>query len=257
MREALARVPGRSVWIPETLEYAVVGMWRNRPEIASIDELVAVRNFEPLLRFAFELCAERGDELLLAIDLESHRGTSRFERAGMVPLEEVITYELEIAHFRSNTSSEALFSPVRADDSEAIERLTRLDEEAFPWLWRNSLREFEAYIGIPGVDVYLLELEGLPIAYVGTTLFTGWGHLDRIAVAPQMQGRGLGQAALRFAIESLRRQGARRVGLSTQGTNYRSQRLYERFGFTRTPELDYQLFGYWQRPDAFVSNWNT
>jgi ribosomal protein S18 acetylase RimI-like enzyme len=257
MREALARNPERSVWIPETLEYALVGMWRNRPEIASVDELVAVRNIEPLLRSAFELCVEHGDDLLLAIELETHRGPSRFERAGMELLEEVITYELDIPQVRPIMRNEYPFLPIRAGDAEAITLIATLDQEAFPWLWRNSRREFEAYLETPGVDVSLLELEGLPVAYVGTTLFSGWGHLDRIAVAPRLQGRGLGRAALAFAIETLRRQGARRIGLSTQGTNWRSQRLYERFGFIRTPDLDYQLFGYWRRPGAFVSHWDT
>jgi ribosomal protein S18 acetylase RimI-like enzyme len=257
MREALARNPERSVWIPETLEYALVGMWRNRPEIASVDELVAVRNIEPLLRSAFELCVEHGDDLLLAIELETHRGPSRFERAGMELLEEVITYELDIPQVRPIMRNEYPFLPIRAGDAEAITLIATLDQEAFPWLWQNSRREFAAYLETPGVDVSLLELEGLPVAYVGTTLFSGWGHLDRIAVAPRLQGRGLGRAALAFAIETLRRQGARRIGLSTQGTNWRSQRLYERFGFIRTPDLDYQLFGYWRRPGAFVSHWDT
>jgi ribosomal protein S18 acetylase RimI-like enzyme len=61
---------------------------------------------------------------------------------------------------------------------------------------------------------------------------------------------------LTFAIESLRRQGARRIGLSTQGTNRRSQRLYQRFGFIRTPDLDYQLFGHWHRPAVHISDWD-
>ena len=47
------------------------------------------------------------------------------------------------------------------------------------------------------------------------------------------------------AVEIMRQRGARRVGLSTQKTNLRSQRLYEQFGFRRTIDLDYRLFGNW------------
>lgn len=256
MREALARHPHRSVWIPETLEYALVGQWRNRQDIASVDELVAIRNLEPLLRSAFELSVERGSELLLAIELETHRGPSRFARAGMELLEEVITYEMDIAHFRPQPLGTSPFLSVQEGDNAALEQLTALDHAAFPWLWRNSQTEFAAYVGTPGIEVSLLVAEGSPIAYVGTTLFSGWGHLDRIAVAPEMQGHGLGRMALTYAIESLRRQGARRIGLSTQGTNRRSQRLYERFGFLRTPELDYELFGFWHRPGPLTVDWD-
>ena len=83
LRLELEQYPGRSVWAPATLEFAIVGPWRNRPEIACVNELVAVRYAEPLLRAAFERCVGHGDDLLLALDLETQRTPTRFERAGM------------------------------------------------------------------------------------------------------------------------------------------------------------------------------
>ncbi|HYY85431.1 MAG TPA: hypothetical protein VE686_13140, partial [Beijerinckiaceae bacterium] len=65
MQRLLNLHPGRSVWVPSTLEYVLIGPWRNRPEIASIEDLVAVRHFEELLRAAVERCADLGDELML------------------------------------------------------------------------------------------------------------------------------------------------------------------------------------------------
>ena len=60
VRRMLDLHPGRSVWVPATLEYALIGPWRNRPEIASIEDLVAVRHLEELLRAAVERCADHG-----------------------------------------------------------------------------------------------------------------------------------------------------------------------------------------------------
>src|SRR5688572_32064951 len=80
--------PGRSVWVPSTLEYALIGPWRNRPEIASIEDLVAVRHLEELLRAAVERCADQGDELVLTVELDSQRSPARYERAGLDMLEE-------------------------------------------------------------------------------------------------------------------------------------------------------------------------
>jgi ribosomal protein S18 acetylase RimI-like enzyme len=247
MRDALELHSGRSVWIPETLEYALVGSWRNRPEIACIDELVAIRNVEPLLRSAFERCLERGDALLLAIELEAGRGTSRFQRAGMEELEEVITYEIDVARVPRMPQKRTRLVRIDPGDVASVDRVTALDQAAFPWLWRNSRTEFDIYLNTPGVEVAFIEAGGTPVAYIGTTIFAGWGHLDRIAVEPSLQRRGFGLVALTLAIDTLRRRGARRVGLSTQRTNLRSQQLYVRFGFHRTPELDYQLFGWWGR----------
>src|SRR5919112_4790085 len=67
VRKLLELHPGRSVWVPSTLEYAVIGPWRNRPEIASVEDLVAVRHMEELLRAAVERCAEHGDDLMLTV----------------------------------------------------------------------------------------------------------------------------------------------------------------------------------------------
>jgi ribosomal protein S18 acetylase RimI-like enzyme len=121
--------------------------------------------------------------------------------------------------------------------------LVRIDHAAFPWLWWNSPEEFVAYGGTPGVQLFVGRLAGRVVAYVGLTHYLGWGHLDRIAVEPAAQGQGLGGQALAFAIGVLLRSGARRVGLSTQRRNVRSQRLYERFGFRRSPGYDYRLYG--------------
>lgn len=248
-RNLVARNPGRSVWVPATLEYALIGSWRNRPEIASVEDLVAVRHLESLLYAAVERCAAQGNDLLLAIELDSPRSPSRFERAGLEMLEEVITYEADIG--KEPWSASSHLRPVRVDAGNArrVDQVTGMDQAAFPWLWRNSREEFDVYLRTPGVEVFLIEANGEPVAYFGVTLFSGWGHLDRIAVVPDQQGRGYGLEALGLAVDAIRQRGSRRVGLSTQRTNFRSQRLYERFGFHRTFEHDYRLFGAWCQPE--------
>jgi ribosomal protein S18 acetylase RimI-like enzyme len=235
--------------VPSTLEYALIGPWRNRPEIASIEDLVAVRHMEELLRAAVERCAEHGDDLVLTIELDSRRSPARYERAGLEMLEEVITYEMSIAREPWSGSGRIHLVRVNANDEAAVERVTDMDQASFPWLWRNNRAEFDVYLHTPGVEVWLVESDGEPVAYFGVTLFPDWGHLDRVAVVPEHQGRGFGLETLGLAVDTLRRRGARRAGLSTQRTNWRSQRLYERFGFRRTRDHDYRLFGAWCRPE--------
>ena len=249
IRKLLQHHPGRSVWVPSTLEYALIGPWRNRTEIASIEELVAVRHVEELLRAAVARSSAHGDELVLTVELDSRRTPARYERAGLEMLEEVITYEMGITGEPWSRSDRVRQVRINAFDEEAIERVIEIDNASFPWLWRNSRAEFDAYLQTPGVELWIVEADGEPVAYFGMTLFPEWGHLDRIAVVPEHQGRGFGLEALGLAVDTMRRRGARRVGLSTQGTNWRSQRLYERFGFQRTPDHHYRLFGAWCRPE--------
>jgi ribosomal protein S18 acetylase RimI-like enzyme len=249
LRQELRRYPGRSVWAPATLEFAIVAPWRNRPEIACVNELAAVRHAEPLLRAAFERCVAHDDALFLALELETERSPTRYERAEMQLMEEVITYEMQTPRATWRPHASLRHVPVHALDERAMTAVSRIDREAFPWLWRNSRAEFDAYLCTPGVVVGLLESAGQPVAYIGVTHFAGWGHLDRIAVVPGHQGRGYGLDALRLAVDAMRRRGARRIGLSTQRTNRLSQHLYQRFGFRRTFENDYRLYGRWTHPD--------
>src|SRR5215207_5585956 len=116
VRRLLDRYPGRSVWVPSTLEYALIGPWRNRPEIASVENLVAVRHLEELLRAAVERCAEQGDELMLTVELDSRRSPARYERAGLEMLEEVITYEIGIGREPWSGSGRFRLARVHADD---------------------------------------------------------------------------------------------------------------------------------------------
>jgi ribosomal protein S18 acetylase RimI-like enzyme len=252
VRRLLDRYPGRSVWVPATLEYALIGPWRNRPEIASIEDLVAVRHLEELLRAAVERCADHSDELILTVELDSRRSPARYERARLEMLEEVITYELGSVREPWSGSDHIRLVRVQANDEAAIDLVTRIDQASFPWLWRNNRAEFDVYLHTPGVEVWLVEAGKKPVAYFGVTLFPDWGHLDRIAVVPEQQGRGFGLETLGLAVATMRKRGARRVGLSTQRSNRRSQRLYERFGFQRTPTYDYRLFGAWCGPERHV-----
>lgn len=251
-RDLLRARPGRSVWVPGTLEHLLIGSWRNRSEISSIEEISAVRHLSALVEQAISQCHQHGDELLLALELESHRGRSRFERAGLGQLEEVITYEIDSARVVLKHSGRLQVIQAHCEDSTMLLDLLALDNAAFPWLWRNSLDEFQEYLESPGVQVLtFFDLDHL-VAYVGFTEFEGWGHIDRVAVQPALQGSGYGQAAVAEALLALRRGGAHRVGLSTQRSNLRSQHLYERLGFQRTPELDYHLYGAWTGASSIV-----
>lgn len=251
-RETLRSRPGRSVWVPGSLEHLLIASWRNRREISSIEEISAVRHLPALVERAILQCHRHGDDLLLALELETHRVRSRFERAGLEELEEVITYEIDTLPMPLPDQGNPRILPARPEDTRLLLELLTLDNAAFPWLWRNSLEEFQEYLASPGVQVLAVFERDALVAYIGVTAFEGWGHIDRVAVLPERQGEGHGQSAVRLGLALLRRGGARRVGLSTQRSNVRSQRLYERLGFQRTPELDYHLYGAWTGNPAIL-----
>ena len=208
--------PGRSVWAPESLEFALLAPWRHREEIAVVQELAAVRHAAALLAAAVERCRTADAALVLMIEMDETRRQSFYTRAGFDPIEQVITYELDGVRPAPVVPGGLTFQRVRPMDTVGLAELVRIDHAAFPWLWWNSGAEFAAYGQTAGVQLYLGRRAGRPVAYVGVTTYAGWGHLDRIAVEPAAQGEGLGRQALAFAVGTLAQQGARRVALSTQ-----------------------------------------
>jgi len=242
VREVLREFPGRSVWAPEWNEFVLIAPWRHRQEIATVQSLSAVRFADHLLRTAVERCRAAGDSLLLSIEFDEVRHPAFHHRIGFELLEEIVALELS-RPFPTTVASSRSYRRFDPYDREALDQVVALDHRAFPWLWHNSRAEFLSYTTTPGVEIYLRFDAGRLTSYVGFTWFAGWGHIDRIAVAPDSQHRGFGRETLAFAVDFLARRGARRIGLSTQYANGRSQRLYARFGFHRAIDHDYRIYG--------------
>jgi ribosomal protein S18 acetylase RimI-like enzyme len=241
--EALSRYPGRSIWRPDSLEYVLVTPWRNRSSVGYLGELAAIRNTEQLIRSAAEQARDLGDTLTIMLDLDEERPAGFYRRAGLLPVERIVTYDLRRGNQRLSPSGRTTF--IRADPSreDHLRALMEIDHASFPWLWWNTAEEFAYYDHQPGVELYLGLLDGRPVSYCGFTIFPGWAHLDRIAVTPEIQQKGLGRDTLAFIVNELFRIPVDRIGLSTQELNERSRKLYEASGFRRSPGYDYCLYG--------------
>ncbi|MER5223375.1 GNAT family N-acetyltransferase [Streptomyces flaveus] len=65
-------------------------------------------------------------------------------------------------------------------------------------------------------------------------------EIRMLAVAPEARGRGVGEALVRACVDQARATpGCVRIVLSTQRAMHSAHRIYERLGFTRTPERDW------------------
>ncbi len=241
--------PGLSLWIPDTGEYMVGGPWRHRSEIAAVMELAAQSGAVSLLRELRDHAAQAGKRLIIASEHHESRQRAFYSTAGYELIEEILIYELNRMRPLSAAGSRLRFQPVDLRNASVARELIELDHRAFPWLWWNSRAEFENYAESFGVNIYLGRNDSnQAVSYIGVTRFRNWGHLDRIAVDPSVQGQGLGLESLDWAVRLLGESGARRIGLSTQARNLQSRRLYEGYGFQRAPSQDYSLYGQWLGP---------
>ncbi len=79
-------------------------------------------------------------------------------------------------------------------------------------------------------------LHGTPQAQISEP---GEAEFRALAVAPFGRGRGAGEALVRTCVDRAREAGCTGVALSTQHMMHSAHRIYERLGFVRTPERDW------------------
>lgn len=239
--EHVARHPALCWHVPGASAYLVAGPWRNRAEIVEVFETRGDRHRRALWRALLGggEAGARSPYAVVLIDPNEYRTAAPFyRRVGVRTIEEVQVLRSGAPPVRP---VERTLELVPARPRELAE-LERVDHAAFPFLWRNSRPEFEEYLRAPGVTVRLARSGEGSVGYVGFTRLDGWGHIDRLAVTPEAQGRGYGSQLLSWALHELHAAGARYVQLSTQATNERSHGLYARFGFART-RSGYMLYG--------------
>ncbi len=234
--------PGRSLWDSRNLEVIVVGPWRHRHDVASVVGMKSVRAARQLVLEAMRRTERFGAEAFLMLEWEERRNPAFYEALGLDLLDSVIPYERQL------TSSDFPGYGSYLDDlvslsAEDIPELIGVDNSAFPWLWINNREEFIDYLDNEAVRIVGHRIDGRLVSYLGFTSFGQWGHIDRIAVRPEMQRRGLGKRLMFAAFELLRQYGATTVGLSTQKSNWKSQRLYQQLGFRRTRQNSYRVYG--------------
>ncbi|HEY7781494.1 MAG TPA: GNAT family N-acetyltransferase [Ktedonobacterales bacterium] len=143
----------------------------------------------------------------------------------------------------------------RDDERDAIRALTLAayaDYAAQPF-WQGFRRTLLATLDAQGVPIERIvaaragRLVGSvwlypprAQAYVHGPVSASWPEVRLMAVAPDARGQGIGAALLRECERRARLGGATTLGLHTHDAMRAAIRLYERAGFVRAPELDFQ-----------------
>jgi ribosomal protein S18 acetylase RimI-like enzyme len=110
-----------------------------------------------------------------------------------------------------------------------------VDAAAFDPLWHNSLAALNRAYQQALLATVAESAQGL-IGYQISTQNPYGAHLARLAVRPEVQGRGVGRALVSDLIQGLARRGVARLTVNTQDDNFPSLALYKRLGFVATGE---------------------
>ncbi len=148
-----------------------------------------------------------------------------------------------IASQASGVGSAAVVRPVCIGDMAELQRIAReshrttrfFHDANFPRSLSERLYETWIRVSCEGYadQVLVAEHEGVPVAYVTCHLEGGRrkGRIGLVAVHSQAQGKGIGQAMVRSALEWFGARDVEEVSIVTQERNREAQQLYERFGF--------------------------
>lgn len=122
--------------------------------------------------------------------------------------------------------------PMRTDDLPEIEHIDRL---AFSSLWQNTLKGLTLAYKQPGICTVASQDDQI-IGYQISTTVMNQGHLARVAVHPDHQGKQVASALVLDLLKKFMMLGVWRVTVNTQSDNPSSLALYKKFGFKPTPD---------------------
>ncbi|RLC61686.1 MAG: hypothetical protein DRI80_08170 [Chloroflexota bacterium] len=152
------------------------------------------------------------------------------EARGFKPLTEVVTL---VKFDRALPDKNAVGVRLRPASDADIPAVVAVDRAAFTPHWWHSETTMRRRAAVAS-HFAVAEMAGEVAGYAEGELRLPKAHLNRIAVHPAYQGRGIGTLLLRDALRAFWRSGAEQVTLNTQADNRYSQRLYRRFGFEPT-----------------------
>ncbi len=134
---------------------------------------------------------------------------------------------------------------IRLMNFSDLEQVARVDALAFAPLWTNSQYMLEAAYRQSAISTVATNDEHQIVGYQISTAGPLGGHLARLAVLPEEQGRYIGKALVTDVLSRFGAQDIDRVSVNTQENNPVSLNLYKKLGFNYTgesyPVLKYNL----------------
>ena len=127
---------------------------------------------------------------------------------------------------------------VLVGSEEDIDEALRIDAAAFEDFWQFDRRAMiEAMAATPRSVLHVVRtggggLAGFAVSGAGTSI----AYLQRLAVDPAIQGRGIGRSLVRSSARWAKRMGSRVLMLNTQVDNEGAIALYESEGFVALDE---------------------
>jgi len=124
---------------------------------------------------------------------------------------------------------------IRLMQDQDLPQVMKIDHQAFPPLWQNSLGELSKAFKQKGISTVAMKNKEI-VGYQISTTMTIYAHLARLAVLPEHQRQGIAYTLVYDLLFRINQHGFWRVTVNTQSDNIASLKLYDRLDFKRTGE---------------------
>ena len=121
---------------------------------------------------------------------------------------------------------------IRKMTAADLEAAVCLEQACFSDPWSRAV--LEESLTHPLYHYFAEEEDGTVRGYAGLSIILDEGNIANIAVLPEYQRRGIGEALLQALIRCAREAGVRDLFLEVREHNAPAIALYEKYGFQRT-----------------------
>lgn len=122
-------------------------------------------------------------------------------------------------------------APLRRGHRHDRQEVLAIDTLAFPPFWRLDDSGLSEAMGATRSARFRVAAGSRVLGYAVSGRSGTRGYLQRLAVDPEVEGRGLGRALVVDGLRWMRRRGASQVVVNTQVGNERALALYQHLGF--------------------------
>lgn len=162
-----------------------------------------------------------------AILMVTHWVSSYVGRLGFNYLEDIVTLKRTGNSLPAQPDSPVRVFSANIDD---IPKITRVDHLAFQPPWQLAHQDLWQAFRISS-SATVAQLDDEIVGYQISTRHRAQGHLARLAVVPNRQGKRIGSMLLYDLLSKFNTRGIKSVTVNTQVSNQSSQRLYSHYGF--------------------------
>jgi GNAT superfamily N-acetyltransferase len=215
-------------------EAAVLVRWRAHLDILAIKGMWCSERRVPLiLEDVRAVAREQGFGSVLS-PLLPEEAAEPYLETGMHVVQEIVVMRMLLRSRHKLISAEDTGAvELRTGTLADVPAVTAVNAAAFEEFWRYDPQMIAGYTARERLG--LAVQRGEVVGYTLCTARREDGSLGRLAVRPDVQGRGIGALLVEDALAFLEREGAVRVTLCTQTDNVRSRRLYRQAGFEEVP----------------------